>query len=82
MLANALRRRDREEHVFPISPRLAEEQVGRCSRPKPRDHSRLRTVLPQERRPMRPGAGADRLRRGLQFPAPHRPGSGVAEGTL
>jgi hypothetical protein len=28
MLANAWRRRDREEHVFPVSPRLAEEQVG------------------------------------------------------
>jgi hypothetical protein len=51
-------------------PAWMRSRWGRCSRPKPRDHSRFCTVLPQERRPMRPRAGAERFRRGRQILAP------------
>ncbi len=44
------RARGRDEHVFPACPRPGEEQRGRCSRPKPSDHSCRRTVLLQGNR--------------------------------
>jgi hypothetical protein len=45
--AHAWRGRGRDEHVFPAPLRLDEELRGRCSRPKPSDHSCLRTILLQ-----------------------------------